>query len=518
MAPALFRVPVFYLRYNILMFLHEKVFYAIIFFLFGILLASVKINFLIVSLAVLFISAALILINLIQSLGGKVPFTTTKKYLIFSALVLTAILGSFYYRVFENYQAQNTRIIFNQKIKFAGNVSDVLEQGQNQKLVVNLQNPYSGKIQIKLKPYPLYNYGDLINFEGKIEKPEQDYAQYLEKNKIFGLSNFPVNRLVSKNNGNEIKALLVSFKQKIISNFGTVLPADTSAFLSGLTLGEKAEFSQEFKNQMSQSGTTHLVALSGYNISVLVLAVSILLESFFSKRTTFWATIFIIIGFVVMAGAEASVVRAAIMGSILLLAIRAERIYSFRNAIVIAAFLMILANPKVLKFDVGFQLSFVALMGIVYLNPAIKKFFKINEETKGILEWKENFITTLSAQLAVAPMLILNFGNFSPVSLLTNILILSVIPLTMGLGFILGLLGFVSYYMSFIFSWFVNIFLAYEIFIIKFFGSLNILQFKSFNIFLAAFYYLILFIFIIRENRKKNKPFSAVKAPLPPAK
>ena len=108
---------------------------------------------------------------------------------------------------------------------------------------------------------------------------------------------------------------------------------------------------------MSQSGTTHLVALSGYNITVIAIAVSTLLSYFLRRRIVFWLSILTIIAFVLMTGAEASVVRAAIMGGIILLAKQIGRIHSMRNAIVFAALLMVLFNPKILRFDIGFQLS-----------------------------------------------------------------------------------------------------------------------------------------------------------------
>ena len=156
---------------------------------------------------------------------------------------------------------------------------------------------------------------------------------------------------------------------------------------------------------------------------------------------------------------------------------------------------MVLINPRVLVFDVGFQLSFLALLGIVYLSPAIKKLFRLSEES-GFFSWRENFLTTLSAQLAVAPLLILSFGKFSPLSLLANVLILWIIPLTMSLGFILAAVGFISYYFSLIFSWFVNLFLAYELFVIRFFGQFNFLQINYFSNLLVVVYYFILAVFI----------------------
>ncbi len=177
---------------------------------------------------------------------------------------------------------------------------------------------------------------------------------------------------------------------------------------------------------------------------------------------------------------------------------------------------MVLINPKVLYFDLGFQLSFLALLGIVYLKPATKKFFRLNEEI-GFLSWRDNFLTTFSAQLAVAPVLVLNFGNFSLLSLMANLLILSVIPLTMTLGFILAALGFLSFYLSLIFGWLVNLFLSYEIFIIKFFGKLNIFHIEPstnpyLNIPLIIIYYFILIVFILynyyRSSSVKNNTSS----------
>ena len=195
-----------------------------------------------------------------------------------------------------------------------------------------------------------------------------------------------------------------------------------------------------------------------------------------------------------MTGAEASVVRAAVMGGIILLAKQIGRVHSIRNAIAAAAFIMILYNPKILRFDLGFQLSFMALLGIVYLSPAIRKFLKMKEED-GFLNWRENFLTTTSAQLAVLPLILINFDNFSLLSLPANILILEAIPLTMILGFILGIIGFIALPLAIIFSWFVNLFLIYELGIIDVFSKISI-PIAEIGIIGAIIYYL-LFYFLL---------------------
>jgi competence protein ComEC len=138
----------------------------------------------------------------------------------------------------------------------------------------------------------------------------------------------------------------------------------------------------------------------------------------------------------------------------------------------------------------------MALLGIVYFSPAIKKVFKI-DDNPGILSWKENLLATISAQVFVAPFLISYFGNFSLLSIVANILILCAVPLTMALGFIAAGIGLLSLNVATIFGWLVNILLSYEISMIEIFGKLNFLQIKQLSPSLTFIYYALLIGFII---------------------
>ncbi|TSD01400.1 MAG: competence protein ComEC, partial [Parcubacteria group bacterium Athens0714_26] len=296
----------------------------------------------------------------------------------------------------------------------------------------------------------------------------------------------------------------LNFKNKLEENFKSVLPSEKAAFLSGLTLGEREDFSKEFKNKMSLSGTTHLVALSGYNISIIVVVIMAVLGGYLPAAISFYLTALVIVLFVLMTGAEASVVRAAVMGIIMLLGRHIGREYSLRNAIVVAAFLMILFNPKILVFDLGFQLSFAALLGIIYLSPVIKKIFKISQP--GVLSWKENAATTLSAQFAVAPLLLINFGFFSLSSFFANILILPFVPLAMGLGFVMGGVGFVSYFLAKIIGLVLNIFLSYMLWIIDIFSKITVsVGLEKISPVAVVFYYFILIGAVLYANRKSEQ-------------
>ena len=440
--------------------IYDSAFYSIFFFLFGVLIAGFKFG-LPIYVFIVFLTAALFLFF------GY--FKKSPKLFWFAGLSLFIIVGAFYCFWYDSHQNKNINIVFDRKINFSGIVADYPERGGQQKLVVDLNEPYRGKILTKLQPYPSFNYGDSISFGGTIKKPSpESYDNYLAKDGIFGTTDFPKTELIAVNQGSKIKTALFNIKEKTVGVFQKVLPSEKAAFLSGITLGERAEFSKELKQRMKNSGTTHLVALSGYNISIIILAVFNVFI-FLGRRWAFVLSVLLVAGFVLMTGAEASVVRAALMGGIALIAQQIGRLYSFRNAIAAAAFLMVLGNPKVLSFDVGFQLSFLSLLGIVYLMPAIKKLLRFVEEP-GFLSWRENFLTTVSAQLAVAPLLVFYFGNFSPTSFLANVLILTIIPLTMTLGFLLGFLGFIYPPASLVFGWFINLFLYYEIFIIKLFG------------------------------------------------
>ncbi len=418
-----------------------------------------------------------------------------QKLLWFAFLSLFLAVGSFYYFVYETYQFQSAKIIFNKEVNFRGVVINTVWQSNSQKLTVKLENPFTGKISVQARPFPNFNYGDLVGFKGIIKYPDKSSLASFLKDGILGTVQFPATALIAENKGNFIKSSLLSFKGKIITVFEKILPEEQAAFLSGITLGERAEFSKEFKDQMSKSGTTHLVALSGYNISVLVLVVFGAFSFLFSRKICFWFTLAVIAGFVLMTGAEASVVRAAIMGGIILLATQVNRLYSFRNIIAVTAFAMVLINPKVLMFDVGFQLSFMALLGLVYFSPAVKNKFKIGNEN-GIFSWKENLLATVSAQVFVAPFLISYFGNFSLLSLLANILILCTIPLAMSLGFIAGAIGLLSVNVALVFGWLVNIIVSYEIAVIKIFGKMDFLRINSLSGFLIIAYYALVIGFI----------------------
>jgi len=421
-----------------------------------------------------------------------------RRFFWLAGLVFITIVGALYYTGDDLKFQGSVNIHFDEKITFTGVIisNPTLKSG-SQEFKLKLNPPFSGNVLVKTARYPEFSYGDEVRIEGKIERPfSGSYAQYLSKEKISGVVTFAEAEEISSGKGSKIKALLFGVKNAVIGSFQNILPVKEAAFASGLTLGERGEFSEEFREAMSKSGTTHLVALSGYNITIIVGAVTGLFVWFLSRRVSFILTIIVVLGFVLMTGAEASVVRAAIMGILVMLSREVGRLFDFRNAIILAGLLMVLQNPKVLAFDAGFQLSFLALLGIIYLRPAVVKFFRVSDD-EGFLSWKGNLLTTASAQFMVAPLLISSFGSFSLTSLAANVLILELVPLTMFLGFLTAFLGFFASYFAMISGLIVSVLLKFEMFVIELFAKLSIPFGSGAGSLFFVFYYMVLVGFII---------------------
>lgn len=425
--------------------LYDWVFYAAASFILGVGLASLNAN--ILSLALLFVVA--ILINLY-----------VKESWVWLGFAGIMAAGFFYYHFYSAYSTQN--IPYDRKLEISAVVASDPTRGlKAQDFRAELDYPYGGKVRVYAELYPELDYGDRVELSGTIKK---------NLNGPGAVMSFPKITYLSAGHGSELRSKLYAVKNILISNIERVLSGDKAALASGILLGDQSRFRDELKEAMKTSGTTHIVALSGYNISIIAVLVSSMLAYLMPKRRAFYITIFVIVSFVLMTGAEESVVRAAFMGIIAMIAEQSSRPYSVRNAVTLTALAMILFDPTVLVWNAGFQLSFLALLGLVYIEPQLRRLFKI-KKGENISSWKRNLLQTASAQIAVAPVALYTFGYLSPVALISNVLILEFIPITMFLVFIAAMLGFVFQPLAQIVGWVTSIFLGYEIFIIELFGS-----------------------------------------------
>lgn len=465
-------------------------FYSFLAFIFGVFLSSIC--------APPFLS---IIIGLIIEVVVFLLFFEFKKISFFFLLIIPFVIMGFCYSSFYDAIIQKKSEGLFIRNYFSGEVGSFPKESFKSKTFI-LKEDCGAKIFVITDVFSNISYGDRIIINGDIE-PITEKNKYLKKDNISGVLYLPQIEFISKIEGFSLKKHLFDFRNYFASVFERVFNRDEASLALGLLLGQQsANFSDELKEDMKRSGTTHLVALSGYNIAILVSSFYLLFGFIFRRRWNFIFSLSIIFVFVVMTGAEASVVRAAIMGLLVIVAQNLSRIYSFKNAVVFAAFFMILLNPNILLFDLGFILSFLALFGINYLSPTISSFFVIPDNFWGFLE--KTFFDTFSAQLFVLPILALYFGSVSFAGLFSNVILLPLVPYSMLLVFLVGFLGLFSFFLAQVFSFFAYLLIYFEVMVIKIFSSFSMAS-LNFGIFAVVIYYLILIFFIFKNYYKVNE-------------
>ena len=353
------------------------------------------------------------------------------------------------------------------------------------------------KVLLTVSHEPQFLYGDKVKVEGKLERPknfedektlrEVDYISHLAKDGIYYQMFRPKLTLVAHGEGNPVVEKLFAFKNAFIRNVGNLIPEPHASLLGGLVVGAKQSLGKELLDDFRTVGVIHIVVLSGYNITIIARFI----EWLFSRlkknlRLTIAAGAMML--FAVMVGASATVIRATVMALLVLLAHGTGRLYAITRALLVAGVIMLLHNPKILVFDISFQLSFLATVGLIYISPIIEP------KVKWITErwWlREITVATIATQLFVLPFLLYKTGILSLVSLPVNLLILAAIPLTMLFGFLAGIAAFASTLLALPFAYIAYGFLAYELRVVDWFARLPFaaVALASFPLWLAVLWY-----------------------------
>lgn len=315
-------------------------------------------------------------------------------------------------------------------------------------------------------------YGDEVQLIGKAQRPSGDYAKYLAKDDIFYTMSFAKVRVVSSGHGNAVIRVLLEIKGAFVQKMKSILPEPESSLLAGLVVSGKQALSKDILEEFRRAGVVHIVVLSGYNITIIA-EFFLLLFGFLGTRRAAGASAAGVILFTLMSGATATVVRAAIMVLLLLLGKILVRKGAAPRILLFTAVLMLMQNPKILVFDPSFQLSFLAMLALIYGVPIVEKYLTKVPEKYG---FRTLVATTLATQAVVLPYLLYNMGNFSTVFLLSNLLILLVIPFTMLIGFVATLLAFVSTILAWPLAFISHLLLEWILLVAHYLGNLSFAQ------------------------------------------
>lgn len=300
------------------------------------------------------------------------------------------------------------------------------------------------------EPFPEYRPGDQLIISGTLKLPENfgdfDYVSYLRKDGVrmtIRVADISIDtNTLSQSPVRTVRLWAYRVVFAVRGRFEVALARSiaepNASFISGILLGAKKDIPDDLREAFNRTSTSHILAISGYNITIIAQNIMWVLLFWIRRRRAFWFSVAAVLVFTIMTGASASVVRAAVMGLLALFASSYGRLSDARNSLLMAGAVMVAVNPEILRFDIGFQLSFLAVLGMIYIVPILEYVLR------GIpiaSELKTTVATTVSAQLAVAPLLAYYFGSVSLAALPANVLVLPLIPFLMALGFIAGLIG-----------------------------------------------------------------------------
>ena len=237
-------------------------------------------------------------------------------------------------------------------------------------------------------------------------------------------------------------------------------------------MGARKALPETVLDDFRVAGVLHIVVLSGYNMTLIARMIARVAPSFIPYALRLSAGLAGIAAFALMAGATATVVRASLMAAVLYVAGISGRVYQAKIALVAAGLLMLVLNPKLLRFDLSFQLSFLATAGLLWIAPKIEPHLKWFPKILG----REYAVSTLAAQIAVTPLLLYSMGTISLAALPANILILMAVPLTMAVGALAGILGMIHAGLAAPFAWVSYALTHYELFVARTFAALPFAQ------------------------------------------
>jgi competence protein ComEC len=367
---------------------------------------------------------------------------------------------------------------------------------------------FKGNILILVPLYPEYHYGDKISVTGTLEKPpvfdDFDYQAYLAKKEIYFTLYHPQIEILEKATEFDFYVWINNLRETLSSKLSAALPEPQASLAQGIVLGIRSTIPDSLKTNLSITGTAHILAISGVNLSIIAGLLVVLGIWIFGRRHYIyvWLALLMICFYVLITGMQTPVIRAAIMASIFLFAELLGRQKNIFAALCLSAAIMTGINPDIL-FEVSFQLTFAAMIGLIFITPLLQDYFnkvisrKIGEEgfiVKTLTLIIDSLCITFGATMAVWPIIAYNFNIFSIVGPISTILITPVLAPIIILGSAVAGIGIFSPPIAQIVGWAAWLFLSYMIWVVNIFSSFPFAAFNTgkINYNLAWIYYFIL--------------------------
>lgn len=331
-----------------------------------------------------------------------------------------------------------------EKIIFRGRICEEADLDYKSRRLTICAN---GRVLITTNLYPVYDYGDFIKISGELQAPPEiegfDYESYLARYDIRSVMYYPkiVRTKGDLSTPQKIYKYLIQFKQNLKSLIDSNLPEPEAGLADALLLGYRRTVDREDLDIFARVGLSHMIAISGSHITILsAMIINFLLAIGFNRRYALRLVFGFLFLYPLVTGLAASAVRSSIMGGLAFLAIYYGRTSSLIRALVFSGSMMLAINPHLLRDDIGFQLSFLALLGIIYLYPLGENWsgrFLAKRKISG--RWKvlvKNILDTVNltlvSQIIILPVALVNFKQLSIIAPLANVLVLWTFPFLLG--------------------------------------------------------------------------------------
>ena len=375
-----------------------------------------------------------------------------------------------------------------------------------------------GLILARVAPNGDWHYGDVVRLRGYLKTPPSgedfSYQDYLARQGIRAyIPDAKATRLPFVG-GNAILRLVYAFRDQAIAHVYQIFPDPEASLLAGILLGDDNGLPANLQQAYKNTGTAHIIAISGFNIAIIAGLFVGLFSRLLGRRKGAFAAVAGILLYTVLVGATASVVRAAIMGGLAILAQQMGRRQNGINTLSFTAAVMAVINPQVL-WDVGFQLSFAATLGLIlYAQPfedwavrLISRFASPEKAKKVAGPISAYLLFTLAAQLTTLPVMAYQFGRVSLIAVVANPFILPAQPAVMVLAGLALLLSFIYLPLGKLAGWIAWPFAAYTNRAVEFFNGFphSVIVLGEFSLLFVVLFYAVLLSWTLARPRLKER-------------
>lgn len=347
--------------------------------------------------------------------------------------------------------AKNNQANFNygQSYEFNGKIVDLDQRINGWQLVLeplDLPN-FAGKILVYTPLYPEYHLDDQLKIKGKLFAPEPftseltgrvfAYDKYLAKDKILAICPQPAIKIISQQTS--WWQGLAKSKEYFLNNLNLALTEPASSFTKAIILDARRELPSDINPSFSYTGLTHVISISGLHMVIIILFWQGLLQFLGLKRQyIFWVLVITLFIYLYLLGFISPALRSTAMILLVLLGPMIGRPAISAYSLLFLADVLVLINPYTLLYDLGWQLSFSATLGLIWYTAWWQSKF---DRLPNVLKIREVLAVTMAAQMFTWPLVLYYFGIISVVAPLANFLVLPLFPPILILALVVAIFG-----------------------------------------------------------------------------